>query len=133
MESVYFSKGAIKTFNRFGDIVLPKDGDLPSFSEYGGIEHIDKIVAYAPSDDIADLNTVFTILNFMPTFVLRLIIVLCASAPRRNGPLAPILRQLNFAIKGLVFSCYYAERPGANFKGKDPCDVIGYDMKRVID
>jgi hypothetical protein len=133
MESVYFSKSAIKTFNRFGDIVLPKEGEFPSFSEYGGIEHIDKIVAYAPADDIADLNTVFTLLNYMPTFVLKLIIVLCTSAPNRNGPLAPIFRQLNFAIKGLVFSCYYAERSGAEYKGKEPADIVGYDMKRVID
>jgi hypothetical protein len=132
MESVYFSKSALKTFNRFGDILLPKQGEFPSFSEYGGIEHIDEIVSYAPSEDIGDLNTVLTLLNLMPTFVLRIIIVLCTGASKRNGPLSPLFRQLNFAIRGIVFACYYAERPGNNFKGKDPCDTVGYDMKRVL-
>ena len=45
MTSSYFSKGALKALNRFGDILVPANGDFPSFSEYGGLEHIDKMVA----------------------------------------------------------------------------------------
>jgi len=133
MKSVYFSNRALKTFNRFGDILLPKDGDFPSFSEYGGIEHVDKIVAYAPESDISDLNTVFGILSFMPNFVLKFVIILCANAATKNGPIAPLLRQLNMGIRGIIFACYYAERPGKQFNGKDPIDIIGYDMQRVVD
>lgn len=133
MKSAYFSNRALKTFNRLGDILLPKNGEFPSFSEYGGIEHIDKIVAYAPESDISDLNMALGIFYFFPDFILKFIIILCANAANKNGPVAPLLRQLNMGIRGLIFACYYAERPGSNFNGKDPIEIIGYDMKRVID
>lgn len=133
MTSAYFSKRALKALNRFGDIIIPRNGDFPSFSEYGGLEHIDEFVSYAPSDDISDLNTVLGILQFFPTFILRFIVKLLAGSQDRGGPMASLLRQLNLAIRGLVFACYYAERPGSDFKGKDPVDLIGYSINRVRD
>ena len=133
MKSSYFSKSALKTLNRFGDILIPANGDFPSFSEYGGLEHIDKLVAYAPVDDIGDLNMVLGILNVFPNFVLKILIALMASSQKRRGPLAPLLRQLNLAIRGLLFACYYAERPGENYEGKDPVDVIDFEINRVVD
>ena len=54
--SAYFSPRALKALNRLGDILVPGDDELPSFSEYGGLQHIDKMVSYAPIDDINDLN-----------------------------------------------------------------------------
>lgn len=133
MESAYLSKPALKALNRFGDIIIPANGEFPSFSEYGGLEHIDKMVSYAPVEDINDLNTVLGIFNLLPTFMLRFIVRLMAGAQHRSGPLATIFRQLNFAIRGLVFACYYAERPGNSFKGKDPAEIIDYHINRVED
>ena len=50
-----------------------------------------------------------------------------------NGPLGMPLRLLNLAIRGLVFACYYAERPGSNFHGKDPVEIIDFSINRVVD
>ena len=133
MKSSCFSKRALKTLNRIGDIYIPRNGEFPSFSEYGGIEHIDKLAGYAPVDDIGDLNMLLGVLGFMPGFVLRFIVHLCAKSPDSNSPISPLLRQLNLAFRGLIFGCYYAERPGSNYNGKDPVELINFSINRVTD
>jgi len=133
MTSAYFSKSALKALNKFGDILIPKNGEFPSFSEYGGLEYIDQMVSYAPMDDIGDLNMVLSIFNFLPTFILRFLVGLMAKSQKMGGPLAPLLRQLNLAIRGLIFACYYSERPGSDFNGKDPVEIINFEINRVVD
>ena len=86
MTSSYFSKSALKALNRFGDIIVPHNGEFPSFSEYGGLEHIYKMVSYAPIEDISDLNTVLGIFNLLPTFILRFLVRFMTKAQHRNGP-----------------------------------------------
>jgi hypothetical protein len=132
-KSAYFSPRALKALSRLGDILIPGDDELPSFSQYGGLEHIDKMVAYAPIDDINDLNSVLGILQTMPTFALRYLVKLMTNSPDNNTPLGMPLRLLNLAIRGLVFACYYAERPGTDFHGKDPVEVIDYSINRIVD
>ena len=61
MQSNYFKPAALKGLNRIGDVFIPKSGDLPSFSEFGGVEHVDDVIAYAPAEDIASLNMVLSI------------------------------------------------------------------------
>jgi len=133
MKSSYFSNRALKALNRFGDILIPANGDFPSFSQYGGLEYVDQMVSYAPMDDIGDLNMVLGIFNFLPTFILRFLIRLMSGAQNMGGPIAPLLRQLNLAIRGLIFACYYSERPGSGYKGKDPVEVINFEINRVTD
>lgn len=52
--STILNNRAIRAMERIGDIMIPKNGDFPSFSETGSIEHIDDLVAYAPEEDIKD-------------------------------------------------------------------------------
>ena len=131
--SAYFSPRALKALNRLGDILIPANGDFPSFSEYGGLEHIDRMVSYAPVDDIGDLNMALGYLQLMPTFALRHLVKRMTNAADNDGLLGMPLRLLNLAIRGLVFACYYSERPGSNFNGKDPVDVIDFKINRVVD
>lgn len=122
---------AKKSLTRIGDILLPKNGEFPSFSETGSIEHIDELTAYAPEDDISDLNTLLSVLAFMPGFVLKWLVNKMENAQMSNGALASLFRQLDFGLKGLLFSCYYSEKMGAAYKGKKPLDVIGFSVNRV--
>ncbi|MEZ5007756.1 MAG: hypothetical protein R2753_06335 [Chitinophagales bacterium] len=133
MKSAYLSNRALKGLNRFGDIYIPKNGEFPSFSEYGGLEHVDEIIGYAPSNDVSDLNDLLAIFSFMPGFVLKLVVYLSSNTKEKNGAIYALLRQLNIGLRGIVFACYYAERPGSNYKGKDPVDIIGFEINRVVD
>lgn len=133
MTSQYLSKSALKAINRIGDMMIPRNGEFPSFSEVGGIEHIDELVSYAPADDIKDLNMLLTILAFMPNFVLRWLVGKLETALESNGPLSPLFRQLDIGLRGLIFSCYYTEKLGSRYTGPRPLDIIGFDLSRVED
>lgn len=133
MKSQFFSGLAIRAFNRVGDIVIPKDGDFPSFSEYGGAEHLDKSAAYAPPADIRMLNILMSILSMAPSFFFRWLVKKAASSHQSTGPLTPLFRKLYFGWWGLLFSCYYSNRPGSGFEGKDPVDIIQFRLNRAVD
>lgn len=125
------SNRAKKTLTRIGDILLPKNGEFPCFSETGSISKVDDLTAYAPEGDISDLSLLLTVLSFMPDFVLQWIVNKMENAQYSNGILSPIFRQLDFGLRGLIFSCYYSGKMGPSYKGKDPLDVIGFSIKRV--
>ncbi|MHC4120241.1 MAG: hypothetical protein ACYSWO_22335 [Planctomycetota bacterium] len=133
MQSDYLKPGALKGLNRIGDIFIPGAGDLPSFSEFGGIEHVDDVIAYAPEEDIADLNLVLRILSVLPQGVLRWAADQMMAASHKEGRLAALLRQLNIGLKGILFSCYYSGKAGSSYTGKNPLDLIGYSVNRVED
>ena len=133
MQSDYFRPAALKGLNRIGDIFIPRAGDLPCFSEFGGIEHIDDFVAYAPEEDIANLNLVLGILSVLPRGMLRWAISQMAAASNKDGRLATLLRQLNIGLRGILFSCYYSGKAGSSYSGRNPLDVIGYSVNRVED
>jgi hypothetical protein len=133
MASNYLSNSALKAINRIGDLMIPRNGEFPSFSEVGGIAYIDDLVSYAPPADIKDLNLLLTILAFMPNFVLRWLLNRMENAMESSGPLAPIFRMLDVGLRGLIFSCYYTEKIPASYTGKKPLDIIGFDLTRVED
>jgi len=125
------SPRAKKSLTRIGDILLPKNGDFPSFSETGSIEHIDSLTAYASESDIKDLNRALSILSFMPDFVFRWLVSKMQNSQSSAGMLSSVFRQLDFGLRGLIFSCYYSGKTGSHYKGKNPLEVIGFEIKRV--
>ncbi len=125
------SPSAKKALTRIGDILLPKNGEFPAFSETGSVEYIDELTAYAPESDIGDLSMVLSILSFMPDFVLNWFVSKMENAQQSEGMLSPVFRQLSIGLRGLIFSCYYSEKMSAAYKGKKPLDVIGFAVKRV--
>ena len=125
------SKSALKAINRIGDIMMPKNGELPSYSELGGIEHIDEILRYAPESDMKDLNMVLSILSVMPKFVLKWLIKNMSQSYKKGGGLWVIMRQLDFGLKGIILSTYYSEKVGSNYKGRTPLEIIDYSINRV--
>ena len=132
MQSNYFSQRGLKGLNRIGDILLPGDGEMPSFSAYGGLENVDDLVAYAPPEDISLLNTVLAVLSFLPAGMLRWLVgKMSAVTPAETGVMAPLYRQLNIGLRGILFSLYYGEKAGSGYTGQDPLAVIGYEINRV--
>ena len=133
MQSNYFSKRGLIGMARIGDILIPGDEQFPSFSTYGGLEHVDDLVAFAPEEDIATLNMVMAVLSFCPTGLLQWVVKqMSAARPGDTGMMAPLYRQLNIGVRGIIFSLYYGEKRGSEYKGADPMAVIGYELKREM-
>lgn len=131
MASTYLSKSAIKGLTRMGDILIPGNDEFPSFSAFMCMDHIDDLVSYAPKDDINDLGMVLGILSIMPQSILKWLVRKMANAHKNQGPLGTLLRQLNMGIRGIVFSLYYSEKPGVNYLGKNPDEMIGFTLNKV--
>ncbi len=131
MTSRLFSKSAKKGLIRIGDILIPGNDEFPSFSAYMCMEHIDDLIAYAPEDDIKDLGMVMSMFSLLPQGILVWLVRKMAIAHKNEGPLGSVLRQLNIGIRGIVFSLYYSEKPGSNFRQKNPTEMIGFTVNKV--
>lgn len=129
--SKIFSKPALNALNRIGDIIAPKNGELPSYSECGCIEYIDDVAGYAPENDIKDLNMLLTVLSFMPGFVLQLLIKTINNSHQKDGPLTDLFRMLDFGLKGIILGTYYSGKVGKDYKGKSPQQIIGFNINRM--
>ena len=125
------SNPALKAINRIGDILCPKNGDFPSYSETGCVEHVNDMIAYAPESDIGDLNMLLTILAYMPTGVLKWLVKSITASHQKEGGLSTLFRQLDFGLKGIVLGTYYSGKVGANYKGKKPTEVIDFNITRM--
>ncbi|GIV32926.1 MAG: hypothetical protein KatS3mg031_0461 [Chitinophagales bacterium] len=127
------STKAKKTLTRIGDILLPRNGDFPSFSETGSVEYVDELTRYAPESDMHDLNIVLVLLGFMPDSVLRWLVRKMGKAHHHEGVAGSLLRQLDYGLRGLIYSCYYSGKTSPQFSGKNPLDVIDFKITRIED
>lgn len=132
MNSKYLSKSALKSLSRIGDLLIPGDDTFPSFTAYQCLDHIDDLVAFVPDEDRQSLNMVLGILAPMPDSILKWLIKKMATSHLNNGPLGDVFRQLNMGIRGIVFSLYYSEKPGLNYKGENPTEMIGFKLNKVV-
>ena len=122
---------AKKGLCRLGDIICPKNEEFPSYSELGVIEFVDEMLETAPESDIQDLGLVLMILSFMPTFVLVWLVKSMNNSHHKEGIISNLFRQLDFGIKGIIFSTYYSGEKGKNYSGKLPSEIIGFSMNRI--
>ena len=131
MKSQYFWNSTLRGLNRIGDVFIPQDGEMPSFSQFGGIETVDTVIAFLPKEDVDLLNLVLTVFSVMPNGFLRWIVQQMEDALEKTGEIPSLLRQLNLGLRGIIFSCYYSGVGGARSIGNNPLDVIGYHLNRV--
>jgi len=131
MISKYFNHSALQGLNRIGDLFIPGDAELPSFSASSSVDHVDDLLAYAPPDDVSLLNTVLGVVRLLPASTLGWLMRRMETSNVDEGALGGLLRQLNFGLRGIIFSLYYGGKAGAGNAGKTPLDVIGYDLRRV--
>ena len=131
MASEYLSKSAVKGLTKIGDVLIPGDDNYPSFSNYGCIQNVDDLLAYAPKQDIKDLGMVLSIFSLMPKTWLTWLVKKMSSSNSNNGILGTTLRQLNMGLRGIVFSLYYAPKSGVEYDGEDPVSKIGFTLQKA--
>ena len=132
MTSKYLNQNALKGLARIGDILIPGNEEFPSFSVYRCLDHVDDLIEYVPKGDVKDLNMVLVILSFLPGNVLRWLVKQMANAHNNQSATGPLLRELNIGIRGIVFSLYYSEKPGHNYTAKNPTELIGFTLNKVM-
>ena len=131
MDSKFFNSSALQGLNRIGDLLIPQNADFPAFSESGAAQNVDDLLEYALAEDVSLLNTVLGVMHLLPESTLNWLVRRMETSNRDQGALSSLLRQLNFGLRGIIFSLYYGGKAGFGESGKTPLEVIGYDLKRV--
>lgn len=108
---------------RVGDVLIPGDGDLPSFSASGADRHIDRMLPYMYEADRRGALAALTLLRPMPRPLIRALLALTDHHQRFPGPLGAALRMLGIGVKGIVYSVYYS---GAEPRARVH-EVLGWD------
>lgn len=119
----------ISTVNKLGMIMCPRHGEFPSFMEIDVVAHVDTVLNELPEQDLNDLKLLLTVLSFLPTSMLRMILQMIDSLQNIGGPLGPTIRMVRFGLRGIVFSLYYSGFTGPNATvPTTPHQVIGYEV-----
>lgn len=120
----------MKAIQKIGDIYCPKTEPFPSFSELGAIEHIDILLEEIPPQDLADLKLLLSILGFMPSFVIWMLIAGIEKGKNLGGPLGAVLRMIRFGFRGIIFSLYYSGLKGRQSSiAQTPMELVGYKIQ----
>jgi N-acyl-phosphatidylethanolamine-hydrolysing phospholipase D len=124
--SKHLSLRQLRALEKIGDILVPGDKDLPSFSRSGCVSHVDRILDFMPAGNLREMKRVLSVVSFMPRLLVRVLLRWLHAGLWPPGPWAAPLRILRLGLRGLVMSLYYSGRVGPNFEGPAPLDVLSY-------
>jgi aldehyde dehydrogenase (NAD+) len=98
----------LKTLNRIGDLMIPGDAELPSFSASRCAEHADRMIAHMYDADRDGIRMLLGVFRFLPSLAVRGILRLCDHEARFPDPIGSVLRMVGIGVKGVVMTLYYS-------------------------
>lgn len=125
--SKHLNSGQLAALRRLGDILVPGDAELPSFSRSGSIDHVDRMLDYMYDSDRNGVKALLSIFRFTPTFVIRAIMALTEKQRSFPEPLGQVCRMINLGLKGVVMTLYYSDLG----TGPSVLEVIHWDSQVV--
>lgn len=118
-------RGLLKT----GDILIPGDSDMPSFSRTGCAAFVDAIVESMSKKDRDGFLTLMAVFGILPGFIVHGILALTSRARGLPGVLGAPFRMLELGVKGVVMSLYYSDLHDTRYDGKPVFEIIRYDVR----
>jgi hypothetical protein len=115
----------IKAVRKIGNVICPGSENLPRFSSVNFESHIDIVLKELPPNDLGDLKLLLSILSFMPSFILKMILLTLELLKDIGTPIGGLIRMIRFGLRGIIFSVYYST-PEAH-KG------VGFQVKVIKD
>ncbi|MGW9631364.1 hypothetical protein ACWGST_11725 [Agromyces sp. NPDC055520] len=122
--STTLNRAQSRGLRRLGDVVIPGDAELPSFSRSGVAPEISRMLPYMNDGDRSGLLALLTMCAILPKFAIRVVVAMSTGWRRAPEPVAGALRMANIGIKGVVHSLYWSDirRQGIH-------EAIGYDAR----
>lgn len=123
----YFQKAAL---NRLGDIMCPRNGEFPSFSELDCVHHAHIVLDEIPEQDLKDLKLLLFALWFLPTPFMRIFLSCLDKMKEMGGEVGTLVRMLQFGLRGIAFALYYSDLKGPKaIATKTPVNVVGFAVQ----
>ena len=102
------TRGQLAGLLKVGDIMIPGDRDLPSFSASGCAQHADRMIAHMTPADRSGVTALFGIFRFLPAVFVRGVLRLTDRHTMFPEAVAAVLRMINIGVKGVVMTLYYS-------------------------
>ena len=131
--SRHLDRRQLRALGAIGDILVPGDEDLPSFSRLGCVAHVDRLLDFMPGDDLRGLQGVLSAASFLPRLLLAGLLQWLEAGLWPPGPWAAPLRVVRMSLRGVVLSLYYAGGTGPSYDGPRPLDVLAYRVAVAIE
>lgn len=125
--SRWLNAGQLHGLRKVGDIVIPGDGEFPSFTQSGVLAEVDRMFDYLNASDRDGLRMVLGAFRLLPRPLIRGILALSEHHRVLPGPLGAAARQVNLGVKGVVMTLYYSDVG----TGRSIHELIGWDAKVV--
>lgn len=110
-----------------GDIILPGGDGFPRFSETEFIKHFGRISHYMNPDDKAGLKFLTTVMALTPAPLVRFVLWLSTLHHFVPGVLGAPLRQINIAVRGVIFTLYYSGLEDSRGLGQEILQSLYYN------
>lgn len=123
--SRYLNATQLRGLDRLGDVYLPGDGVLPSFSAAGCAREIDSVLEHLPESDRSDLGMLLRVLGWMPLLLVRAFVWLTEHGESLPGSPGALLRFARIGTRGLVMSLYWDD--------PEVLRLIDYEVGVVVD
>ena len=94
---------------RLGDVAIPGDDVMPSFSQSNCADGINRMLPYMYPSDSSSLKALLDACAYLPKPVIAAICFAGDKADAVPGPLAGAFRMANIGIKGVVHSLYWSD------------------------
>jgi len=117
----------MRGLRKVGDVLIPGDADLPSFSKCGCITHVDRMLEYMYAADRDGVKALLGVCGVLPTLVVRGLLALTEQHAGLPNAVGSVLRLINTGLKGVVMTLYYSDVG----EGVSIYKVIRYDAKVV--
>lgn len=94
---------------KLGDVVIPGDGDLPSFSAAGCLDHADEFMDSLAPADRQGLAALLTLARVLPRRAIPPLLTLLERWAQVDGVLGAAPRMALLGVKGIVMTLYYSD------------------------
>jgi len=105
----YLTRAQLAGLLKIGDILIPGDSELPSFSASRSAAQADRMLAYMNADDLQGIHMVLGLFAYLPRVLVRAIFWLTEQHARVPEAIAGPFRMANIGIKGVVMTLYYSD------------------------
>jgi hypothetical protein len=126
--SRFLTPRQVRGLEKIGNVYFPGDGDFPSFSACGCVEHVDVVLDGLSQGDRKSLAALLDLAALVPSPVLRLLIGLSERGAAWPGRLGVALRFLRFGLRGAATTLYYSGETRRGWTGPSPLDAIQYQV-----
>ena len=127
-KSKFLDETHLNGLNKVGDLMIPGDTDLPSFSKTGCVEHVDRILNFTEKADLQNLKMLLMVMSLLPNRINFWILVFLEWVAEFEWEWLGLFREVRIGLKSLVMSLYYSGLVGADFSGKTSHEILGYQV-----